>query len=135
MRVTRPFSERTAWARNLAAPVRNFLRTESAGAVALLCAAVAALVWANSPWWESYESVWSTELSIRLGSAGISLPLREWISQGLMTFYFLVVGLEARREFDLGALRERRRILLVAVTACGGMAAAVLELPGVQCRR
>ena len=106
--------------------MRNFLRTESAGAVALLCAAIAALVWANSPWWESYESVWSTELSIRLGSSGISLPLREWISQGLMTFYFLVVGLEARREFDLGALRERRRILLVALTGCGGMAAAVL---------
>ena len=124
--VTRPFIERTAWARNLAAPVRNFLRTESAGAVALLCAAIVALVWANSPWWESYESVWSTELSIRLGSAGISLPLREWISQGLMTFYFLVVGLEARREFDLGALRERRRILLAATTACGGMAAAAL---------
>ncbi len=124
--VTLPFTERTAWARNLAAPVRNFLRTESAGAVALLCAAIGALVWANSPWWESYESVWTTELSIRLGSAGISLPLREWISQGLMTFYFLVVGLEARREFDLGALRERRRILLVAVTACGGMAVAVL---------
>jgi Na+/H+ antiporter NhaA len=122
----RPFTERTAWARNLAAPVRNFLRTESAGAVALLCAAIAALVWANSPWWDSYESVWSTELSIRLGSEGISLPLREWISQGLMTFYFLVVGLEARRELDLGALRERRRILLVAVTGFCGMAAAAL---------
>ena len=124
--LTRPFTDRTAWARNLAAPVRNFLRTESAGAVALLCAAIVALAWANAPWWESYESVWSTELSIRVGSSGIALPLREWISQGLMTFYFLVVGLEARRELDLGALRERRRILLVAVTACGGMAAAVL---------
>ena len=118
--------QRTAWARNMAAPVRNFLHTESAGAVALLCATIAALLWANSPWWESYESVWSTELSIRLGSAGISLPLRDWISQGLMTFYFLVVGLEARRDLDLGALRERRRILLVAVTACCGMAGAAL---------
>jgi Na+/H+ antiporter NhaA len=124
--LTRPFTERTAWARNLAAPVRNFLGTESGGAVALLCAAIAALVWANSPWWESYESVWNTELAIRLGSESISLPLREWISEGLMTFYFLVVGLEARREFDLGALRERRRILLLALTACGGMAMAVL---------
>jgi hypothetical protein len=47
--LTRPFTERTAWARNLAAPVRDFLSTEAAGAVALLCAAVAALLWANSP--------------------------------------------------------------------------------------
>ena len=62
---------RTAWARNLAAPVRDFLNTESAGAAALLVAAIAALVWANSPWSDSYESVWTTELSIRLGSAEV----------------------------------------------------------------
>jgi Na+/H+ antiporter NhaA len=124
--LTRPFTERTAWARNLAAPVRDFLSTESAGAVALLCAAVAALVWANSPWSDSYDSFWGTELSIRIGSEGISLNLREWVSEGLMTFFFLVVGLEARREFDMGALRERRRINLIVVAAAGGMAVPVL---------
>ncbi len=122
----RPFAERTAWARNLAAPVRSFLSTESAGAVALLCAALAALVWANSPWPASYESFWSAELSIQVGSEGISMELREWVSQGLMTFFFLVVGLEARREFDLGSLRERRRITLPLVSAIGGMGMAVL---------
>jgi Na+/H+ antiporter NhaA len=120
------FSGRTAWARNLAAPVRDFLSTESAGAVALLGAAVAALVWANSPWSDSYETFWSTELSIRVGSEGISLDLRQWVSEGLMTLFFLVVGLEARREFDLGAMRERRRIGLVAAAAIGGMAVPVL---------
>jgi Na+/H+ antiporter NhaA len=124
--LTRPFTERTAWARNLAAPVRDFLNTESAGAMALLGAAVAAMVWANSPWSDSYDSFWSTELSIRVASEGISLELRQWVSEGLMTFFFLVVGLEARREFDLGALRERRRILLLAISAVGGMAVAVL---------
>src|SRR5215204_3472989 len=124
--LTRPFSERTAWARNLAAPVRDFLSTESAGAVALLCAAVAALVWANSPWPDSYESFWSTELSIRAGSDGISMELRQWVSEGLMAFFFLVVGLEARREFDMGALRERRRIMLPLMAAAGGMAVPVL---------
>src|SRR5918999_5964178 len=117
----RPFTERTAWARNLAAPVRDFLSTESAGAVALLCAAVAALVWANSPWPDSYESFWSTTLSIRVGSEGISMDLRQWVSEGLMTFFFLVVGLEARREFDMGALRERRRITLPLAAAIGGV--------------
>ena len=61
---------RTAWARNLAAPVRDFLSTETGGAAVLLFAAVAALIWANSPWPDSYESVWTTKLSIRFGDAG-----------------------------------------------------------------
>ena len=122
----RPFTERTAWARNLAAPVRDFLGTESAGAMVLLGAAVAALAWANSPWWETYDDAWSTTLSIRLGGESISMELRHWVSEGLMTFFFLVVGLEARREFDMGALRERRRIAVVAVAALGGMTMAVL---------
>jgi Na+/H+ antiporter NhaA len=123
---TRPFSERTAWARNLAAPVRDFLSTESAGAVALLCAAIAALLWANSPWSDSYESFWTTELSIQLGSDGISMDLRHWVNEGLMTLFFLVVGLEARREFDMGALRERSRLTLPLFAAIGGMTLPVL---------
>jgi Na+/H+ antiporter NhaA len=124
--LTRPFTERTAWARNLAAPVRDFLSTEAAGAVALLGAAVAALVWANSPWSDSYESFWTTTLSIRMGDDAISMDLRHWVSEGLMTFFFLVVGLEARRELDLGSLRERRRITLPIAAALGGMGVAVL---------
>ena len=122
----RPFTERTAWARNIAAPVRDFLNTESSGAVALLLAAVMALVWSNSPWSDSYESFWSTHLSIVVGDEGISLTLRDWVSQGLMTFFFLVVGLEARREFDTGALRERRRIALPVIGALGGMSVPAL---------
>jgi Na+/H+ antiporter NhaA len=69
--------------------------------------------------------VWTTELSIRLGGTGITHELRDWINEGLMTFYFLVVGLEAKRELDLGQLRERRRIALVVLAAIGGMAAPV----------
>ncbi|MEA2455922.1 MAG: hypothetical protein QOI45_2184, partial [Thermoleophilaceae bacterium] len=124
--LTRPFSERTAWARNVAAPVRDFLSTESAGAVALLGATVAALLWANSPWSDSYESFWTTKLSIQIGSEGISMDLRHWVNEGLMTFFFLVVGLEARREFDVGALRERSRITLPMAAAVGGMTVPVL---------
>jgi Na+/H+ antiporter NhaA len=118
-------SGRTAWARNLAAPVRDFLNTETAGAAALLVAAIAAMIWANSPWSSSYESVWTTELSIRLGGSGVEHDLRGWINEGLMTFYFLVVGLEAKRELDRGQLRERRRIGLVVFAALGGMAVPV----------
>jgi Na+/H+ antiporter NhaA len=120
------FSGRTAWARNVAAPVRDYLNTESGSAIVLLAAAVAALLWANSPWSSSYESVWTTKLSIRLGGDGISLDLREWVNQGLMTLFFLVVGLEAKRELDLGALRERQRLGLPVLAALGGMAGAVL---------
>src|SRR5215211_3804509 len=106
--MARAFTERTAWARNLAAPLRDFLNTETSGALALLAATLVALAWANSPWPDSYESVWTTTLSVRLGDSGISLDLRDWVNEGLMTFFFLVVGLEAKRELDLGQLRERR---------------------------
>ena len=119
------FSERTAWARNVAAPVRDFLTTETGGAVVLLWATVAALVWANSPWPDSYESVWTTKLSIQLGNSGIALDLRHWVNEGLMTFFFLVVGLEAKRELAIGQLRDWRSLRVPLVAALGGMALAV----------
>jgi Na+/H+ antiporter NhaA len=111
---------RTAWARNLAAPVRAFLSTETGGAIVMLGAAVAALVWANSPWRHSYESVWTTRLSVQVGSASVSADLRHWVNEGLMTFFFLVVGLEAKRELDLGELRDRRRLAIPVLAAVGG---------------
>ncbi len=123
---TAPFRGKTAWARNLAAPLRDFLRTETGGAVVLLVAAIAALVWSNSHLWESYEDVWTTELAVRLGGSELVLDLRGWINEGLMTFFFLVVGLEAKREMALGQLRERRRVAVPFAAAVGGMAIAVV---------
>ena len=118
------FSGRTAWARTLQTPLREFLRTETGGAAVLLAAAVAALLWVNlDP--SSYDSLWATTLSIDLGGSGVVLDLREWVNSGLMTFFFLVVGLEARREFDLGELRERRRLALPLLAGIGGMLMAV----------
>jgi Na+/H+ antiporter NhaA len=119
-------SGRTAWARNLAAPLRDFMRTETGGAIVLLVATVVALAWANSPWWGSYEDVWTTPLAITLGHSGIAMDLRHWVNEGLMTFFFLVVGLEAKRELDIGQLRERRRLALPLVAALGGMTVPVL---------
>jgi Na+/H+ antiporter NhaA len=119
------FTGRSAWARNLAAPVRDFMGAETGGALVLLCATVAALAWANSPWSDSYESLWTTKLAIRLGSEGISLDLRHWVNEGLMTFFFLVVGLEAKRELDTGELRERRRMAIPVVAAAGGIAVPI----------
>jgi Na+/H+ antiporter NhaA len=120
------FTGRTAWARNLAAPVRDYLSTETGGALVLLGAAVAALLWANSPWSDSYDSFWTTQFSIRIGGSGISMDLRHWLNEGLMTFFFLVVGLEAKRELDMGELRERRGIAVPVMAAAGGMALPVL---------
>jgi Na+/H+ antiporter NhaA len=118
------FSGRTAWARSVQTPLREFLRTETGGAAFLLAAAVAALVWVNVDA-SSYNSVWSTMLSIRVGDASVALDLRDWVNSGLMTLFFFVVGLEARREFDLGELRERRRVALPLLAGVGGMAVAV----------
>src|SRR3954452_3373090 len=118
--------ERTAWARNLAAPVRRLLGLQTASAGILLAATVAAVAWANSPWSDAYHSLWTTTLSIRLGEHGIALDLRHWINQGLMTFFFLVVGLEAKRELDVGELRERGRITVPVAAAVGGASVPVL---------
>jgi Na+/H+ antiporter NhaA len=120
------YGGRTAWARNLAAPVRSFLSTETGGAFVMLGAAILALLWANSPWWHTYGSVWTTRLVIRVGTAGISADLRHWINEGLMTLFFLVVGLEAKRQLDLGELRERRRLAIPVFGAIGGITVPIL---------
>ncbi|MGA9761104.1 MAG: Na+/H+ antiporter NhaA [Gaiellaceae bacterium] len=118
------FSERTAWARNLETPLRNFLRTQTGSAVILLAATVAALIWINVQA-SSYDSVWQTQLSAHLGDWGVAQDLRHWVNNGLMAFFFFVVGLEARREFDLGELRQRFRIALPLTAGVAGMAVPV----------
>jgi Na+/H+ antiporter NhaA len=118
-----PSTGLTAWSRSARTPLREFLRTETGGAAVLLAAALAALAWVNVHA-SSYESLWETTLALELGDAGVSLSLREWVNSGLMTFFFFVLGLEARRELDLGELRERRRFVLPMLAGIGGMAAA-----------
>jgi len=116
---------RTAWGRSLQAPLRRFLNTESGSASVLLAATLVALLWANvDP--DSYARVWHTVLSIRIGDLGIALSLNRWVNSGLMTFFFFVIGLEARREFDMGELRERRRAALPLLAGVVGMAVPVL---------
>ncbi|HEX4471510.1 MAG TPA: Na+/H+ antiporter NhaA [Nocardioides sp.] len=109
----------TPWSRTFATPVRAFLQTEQGSAGVLVAGIVVALVWANVG--SSYESVWTTPLGFRLGHHVFDRDLRYWVNSGLMTFFFLVVGLEARREIDLGDLRDRRRFLLPAAAGLVGM--------------
>jgi Na+/H+ antiporter NhaA len=114
------FSLRTAWARSLETPLRRFLRTETGSAAVLLAATLAALAWANiDP--AGYAATWHTVLLIRSGTKGLADTWQGWVNSGLMAFFFLVAGLEARREFDLGELRERRRLALPLVVALGGV--------------
>jgi Na+/H+ antiporter NhaA len=113
-----PFA--TAWAPGGQTPLRRYLRTETASAAVLLAATLAALAWANiDP--AGYAATWSTQLSIKVGSAGLAASLHEWVNSGLMAFFFLVAGLEARREFDMGELRDRRRLALPLLVGLGGM--------------
>ncbi|MET8087464.1 Na+/H+ antiporter NhaA [Micromonospora sp. NPDC005237] len=116
----RGWTSRTAWEGRFNAPLRAFLRTETGGARVVLVAVVAALAWANLDV-SSYESLWSTSLSVQLGDWPVSHDLRTWVNSGLMTFFFLVAGLELRREFDIGELRDRRRLALPMLAGFGGM--------------
>jgi Na+/H+ antiporter NhaA len=125
MLTTRPgfWSGTSAWARRVETPLREFLRAEIGGAAVLLAATVTALVWVNVDA-SSYEQLWERVLAINLDGEGVALTLREWVNSGLMTFFFFVLGLEARREFDLGDFRERRRFVLPLLASVSGMGAA-----------
>ena len=106
--------------RKVVQPLQAFLQTETSSAILLLAATAIALVWANVPG-DSYQRVWGTELTIRVGARALTDDLRGWVSDGLMTLFFLVVGLEIKRELLTGELRRRRRASLPVIAALGGM--------------
>jgi Na+:H+ antiporter, NhaA family len=107
-------------------PLQEFLETSTAAASVLLGAIIVALVWANSPWRASYESLWSTPVSVQIGSIGVSGDLGFWIEDGLMTFFFLLAGLEIKRELTTGELRRPRVAALPVIAAVGGMVVPAL---------
>ncbi len=109
-------------ARRIGRPMTRFLAIESAGGIILLIATAAALIWANSPWSESYYDFWHTHVDIYIGETEIfahSLDL--FVNDALMALFFLVVGLEIKRELVTGRLRDRRAAALPAIAALGGM--------------
>ena len=108
------------------APLRDFLQTEAAGGALLVVAAVAALVWANSPWSASYDRLWHSAADIGFAGHQLSLDLRDWVNDGLMAIFFLVVGLEIKREVTSGHLAGRRAATLPIAAAIGGMVVPAL---------
>ncbi len=104
----------------LLAPFREFANSSAASGILLIAAAVIALGWANSPFSASYEGLWGTQLTIGLGDAVLSMTLLHWINDGLMAVFFLVVGLEIKREVLVGELASARRAALPIAAALGG---------------
>ncbi|MEV4223867.1 Na+/H+ antiporter NhaA [Nonomuraea sp. NPDC049725] len=101
--------------------LRAFLKTEAGSTSVLLAATVLALLWANSPWGDTYEAFWHTPMGLSFGDATFSLDLRHWVNDGLMTIFFFVIGLEISYEARLGQLADRRLIAVPAIAAFGGM--------------
>lgn len=105
---------------------KHYFGTEAGGSALLLLATVLALVWANSPWSDTYEAFWSTPATIGIGDATLSLELRDWVNDAAMALFFLVVGLEITREVTTGELRDRRNVAAPALGALGGLAVPAL---------
>jgi Na+/H+ antiporter NhaA len=111
---------RTLWRPVRLTPLRQFLRTETGSAAILAAGTLAALIWVNVSS-TSYRQFWGTDLLVREGGHGMSMNLQTFVNSGLMTLFFLVVGLEARREWDMGELRIRSRLTLPVCAGLGGM--------------
>jgi Na+:H+ antiporter, NhaA family len=107
-------------------PISAFFAAESAGGILLIISAVAALVWANSPWASSYHDFWHLEIALDAGGFQFSTSLEHIVNDGLMVVFFLLVGLEIKRELLLGELASFRKASLPVAAAIGGMVVPAL---------
>jgi Na+:H+ antiporter, NhaA family len=101
-------------------PFQDFAHKQSSGGILLIAATMVALAWANSPWSESYAALWHTKLTVDIGDFSISKDLTHWINDGIMAIFFLVVGLEIKREVLVGELSSVRDAALPVAAALGG---------------
>jgi NhaA family Na+:H+ antiporter len=102
------------------APLRAFTDGSASGGVLLIIATVVALVWVNSPWAAGYDRLWHTELGVSVGQVSFVRDLHFWVNDALMALFFLVIGLEIKREVLVGELDSVRRAILPVVAAVGG---------------
>ena len=113
-------------ARSVVQPVERFMHIQASSGLVLLGTAIIALVWANSPWADSYHDLWHTPVTLGLGNWVFEHDLHFWINDFLMAIFFLVVGLEIKRELFEGALSELKRAALPLAAAVGGMVVPAL---------
>jgi len=99
----------------------DFVKSEVSGGAVLLIAAITAMLWANAPFGDSYQSFWETELTIGFGDLAITEDLQHWVNDGLMVLFFFVVGLEIKRELVVGELNDRSKATLPLIAALGGV--------------
>lgn len=118
--ISQPITARPRVAR-LLRPFQQFFQTEASSGLVLLFCAVIALWWANSPWGSSYFRLWETPIAIRFGEQALTLSLKHWINDALMAIFFLVVGLEIKREVLTGELSSIKQSMLPVAAAIGGM--------------
>ena len=123
----------SAVARNFGRPLNRFIHVEAAGGIVLLIATAAALIWANSPWSDSYTEFWHADIELHVGpvdafsKAGlVHFTVEEFVNDALMAVFFFVVGLEIKRELVTGMLRNRRDAALPAFAALGGIVVPAL---------
>ena len=117
--------------RALVLPIQEFIHIQGMSSILLLGAAVAALVWANSPWHDSYHHVWELQLTL----SRIKLPVHAWINDALMAIFFFLVGMEIKHEIVHGELSDIRKAALPIVGALGGMVLPALVVRGPELRR
>ena len=107
------------------ASVRRALKkggtTDRSAAMLLLLGTVIAIVWANSPWGSTYEEFWQTPIEVTIGSFSAQLTLHQLVNDGLMAFFFFIVGLEVKREFTIGELTDRSRAAVPVIAAIAGL--------------
>lgn len=101
-------------------PFQDFAHKQSSGGILLIVATLVALAWANSPWGASYTALWHTKFTVSVGGFSLSKDLTHWINDGLMAVFFLVVGLEIKREVLVGELSSVRNAALPIAAAVGG---------------
>ncbi|MFN2400421.1 MAG: Na+/H+ antiporter NhaA [Gemmatimonadaceae bacterium] len=113
--------ENTLLADRLLRPFQQFARTESSGGIVLLVSTAVALVWANSPWSQSYFDLWERKFTLGVEGGVLTMSLHHWINDGLMAVFFFLVGLEIKREMLVGELASARLAALPIAAAIGGM--------------
>lgn len=106
----------------LTSPMEKFIKIESLSGVLLFAATIVAVVWANSPFGDSYQAVWGYELGVKMTNFALVKPVILWINDGLMALFFFLIGLEIKRELSVGELNAPKKAIFPLFAAIGGIA-------------